>query len=70
MTNVTRLEFLNCSKCELSLKLVRRGAGDGVSVRYDVQGWARQCQQACGGSPLACPWVTANMRAWLTELAG
>jgi hypothetical protein len=69
MSNVTRLEFHTCSKCELSLKLVRRGVGDGASVRYDVQGWAQHCRQACGDSPLACPWVRANMRAWLTDLA-
>jgi hypothetical protein len=69
MSNVTHVEFLNCAKCELLLTLVRRGEGDRPTVQYNVKDWSQQCRQLCGGSPLACPWVTPNMRSWLTEIA-
>jgi hypothetical protein len=65
MATATRREVRVCPVCSLPLTVV--DTGEGKTIEYDINEWARLCHHPDAGSPLACPSLQPLAKSWLDE---
>jgi hypothetical protein len=63
MPTVDRRQSRTCPKCSLPITVV--STGEGKTLEYDIAEWQRLCHYPDAGSPLVCPSLKSEVRAWV-----